>query len=204
MNAAPRARNVLATAAAMCAAVQRAAGQGAPPPSTCLDASVQWSAVTGMPEPEPGRYVTIERLNWESSSLVAEAAGILLSETLGVHVNYTENTFSAGAFERIGAGPADAGLEIWPEGRAGDAARDVWLCDSGGATRAVGSGHCLLEVSQGYGGFETVYVGRPVGIARASTEQALLDHCECSRWVLPRLSPPSDPRPAPADRGIIC
>ena len=187
----------------MCAAVQRAAAQGAPSSTTCLDASVQWSAVTGMPEPEPGRYVTIERLNWESSSLVAEAAGILLSETLGVHVNYTENTFSAGAFERIGAGPADAGLEIWPEGRAGDAARDVWLCGSAAAASTVGSGHCLLEVSQGYGGFETVYVGRPAGIARASTEQALLDHCECSRWVFPRLHWPSDPHPAAADRGII-
>ena len=109
----------------------------------CLDASVQWAGVGGMPASTISRSVTIERLNWESSSLLAHAAGILVEEALGIHVSFSLANSSGGAFRRIGEGPADASLEVWPNSFSDMAAQNQWVCNSCSAASAQAIRRCL-------------------------------------------------------------
>jgi hypothetical protein len=48
--------------------------------------------------------VRLERLNWNSPSLLAHAVGILAREALGIDVEFSDALTTSGAFRRVGTG----------------------------------------------------------------------------------------------------
>eukprot|EP01052_Picozoa_sp_SAG31_P024707 SAG31_NODE_2120_length_6405_cov_3.062639_3_plen_178_part_00 len=100
----------------------------------------------------------------------------LLEETLGISVNFTAAGGSVGVYDRVGAGPADASLEIWNYAE-NAAARDRWKCrPSCTPTLPAQETECVNERTHKFGGDEMLFVARAQGATAHDTELALLDH----------------------------
>ena len=57
------------------------------------------SATEGIPPPSSQRHATIKRLNWKSSTLLAHMAGILIEETIGVGISFTDGLIRKDAWD---------------------------------------------------------------------------------------------------------
>ena len=194
------------------------AAQPAPAPSLqpgerCLDASLQWSATVGLPQPTAQRRMTLEVADWHSAALLAHAAALLLEETLGVGAGFVplaptgDAAADGGAPERIGSGIADANLEVWDSLAATITAAedDEWMCGTQSGSSG-GGGDCVSRLPHGFVGDEMIYVGRSADTVSGSTESSRLDHWAAyvsDSATLSRL-PPADFPDVPGKPRLVC